>query len=160
MHCSASTTLDSISWFWERMENQTWHRVGFSRNLTVTEPQESGLYRCLAERWSSQSASPHHMVYIVSVHATVAENLGIAGLIFSLLALMINGTILLWLGFRKLPTSTSSTGAGFPPPVEAPNGDLPQHDGDVYINYTNTNQAYTDLNPVTMTGDNIYSSVS
>lgn len=41
-------------------------------------------------------------------------------------------------------------------------GDLPQADcdaTDVYMNYTNTNPAYTDLDPANMTEDNVYSSL-
>lgn len=33
-------------------------------------------------------------------------------------------------------------------------------DGDVYMNETSTNQAYTDLDPINMTMDNVYSSLS
>eukprot|EP00064_Thunnus_orientalis_P003379 superscaffoldBa00000273_g3388 len=71
MHCSAFTMPASVSWSWQRLENQTWQQVATGRDLTLTEPEQSGLYRCHAEsRLSQTSMSPTHNVYIISIRAT------------------------------------------------------------------------------------------
>ncbi|KAM7375995.1 hypothetical protein PAMP_005748 [Pampus punctatissimus] len=124
MHCSAFTTPASVSWSWELWENQTWQHVGIGRDLTLTEPEQSGLYRCRAETLLYQtSESPSHQVYIISIHTTVGENLGIAAFVLSLLALIINFAIVFWLGWQKCSNTltTSNTAAkGFPGPEKAP----------------------------------------
>ncbi|KAM7403230.1 hypothetical protein PAMA_003921 [Pampus argenteus] len=166
MHCSAFTAPASVSWSWELWVNQTWQRVCIGRDLTLTEPEESGLYRCRAETLLYQtSESPSHQVYIISIHATVGENLGIAAFVISLVALIINFSVLFWLGrqkFSNIPTTSNTAPKAFPAPEKAPKACLPQTDGDgdVYMNYTSTNQAYTDLDPANMTGNNMYASLS
>ncbi|XP_076604134.1 uncharacterized protein LOC143331297 [Chaetodon auriga] len=166
LHCSAFTMPDSVTWFWERMENQTWREVSRGRDLTLTEPRQSGRYRCRAMSLLSQtSVSRDHMVYIVSMHATVGDNLGVAAFFLSLLALIINIAILSWLAWQRRGatlTTSSPAAKGFPEPEKSPKGGLPKtvSDGDVYMNYTSTSHAYTDLDPTNVTGDNVYSSLS
>ena len=70
LHCKASTMPRVVSWSWQRWENQTWQKVGNGRDLTLTEPDQSGQYRCFANSSSFQEESPEHKVYIVSTHAT------------------------------------------------------------------------------------------
>ncbi|KAI3367625.1 hypothetical protein L3Q82_026473, partial [Scortum barcoo] len=93
------------------------------------------------------------------------ESLGIAAFVLSVLALVINIAILFWLGWQFLrdrPAHSNTAAKGFPGPEKSPKGGLPQtdSDGDVYMNYTSTNQAYSDLDLTNMTGDNVYSSLS
>ncbi|KAL7380711.1 hypothetical protein ABVT39_022660 [Epinephelus coioides] len=100
-----------------------------------------------------------------AVTVEAAENLGVAAFFFSLLALIINFAILFWLGWQRFgPTQTSSNTAakGFPGPEKSSKGGVQQTemDGDVYMNYTNTSQDYTDLDPSNATVDNVYSSLS
>ncbi|XP_042244523.1 uncharacterized protein LOC121880950 [Thunnus maccoyii] len=164
MHCSAFTMPASVSWSWQRLENQTWQQVATGRDLTLTEPEQSGLYRCHAEsRLSQTSMSPTHNVYIISIRATVGEKLGIAAFILSLLALIINLAILFWLSWQRFSgmlTASNTAAKGLSGAEKPPKGCLPQTDGDVYMNYVNTNQAYSDLDPAKMTGDNVYASLS
>ncbi|TDG98969.1 hypothetical protein EPR50_G00205710 [Perca flavescens] len=127
--------------------------------MTLTKPEQSGLYRCRSGSNDSQVVSSDHTVYIVSVNATVGESLGIAAFVLSLLALSINFAILFWLGWQRFgATLTINTAAkGFPGPEKSPKGGLPptESDGDVYMNYTS--QAYCDLDPTTVS---VYSSLS
>ncbi|XP_027130311.1 uncharacterized protein LOC113744544 isoform X1 [Larimichthys crocea] len=164
LHCSASYSPASTVWIWERHENQTWQEVGSGTDLILTEPEQSGEYRCRAMR-SIFVMSDSHTVYIVSMHATVGENLGIAAFVFSLLALMINIAIIFWLYSRRLndtPTTLNTAARGFAVPEKSPEGNLPKidNDADVYMNYTSTNQAYSDLDQANMNTDNVYSSLS
>ncbi|XP_041809818.1 uncharacterized protein LOC121618395 [Chelmon rostratus] len=166
LHCSALTKANYVTWAWDRLENQTWREVSHGQDLTLTEPQQSGLYRCRTESNSSQrNVSPDHMVYIISVHATVGEKLGIAAFALSLLSLIINLTILFWLGWQRLGdmlTTSSPAPKGVAEPQKSPKEGLPKtdSDGDVYMNYTSTNHAYTDLDPTNVAEDNVYSSLS
>ncbi|XP_044023070.1 uncharacterized protein LOC122861989 isoform X2 [Siniperca chuatsi] len=165
LHCSAFTMPDSVTWSWQHRKNETWREVGSGRTLILTEPKQSGHYRCCAKSQFQQSVSPIHAVYIISMGATVGENLGIAAFVLSLLALIINLAILFWLGWHRLgdTLTTSNTAAkGFPGPQKSPKEGLPQSDsdGDVYMNYTSTNQVYTDLDPTNMKDDNVYSGLS
>lgn len=71
LHCKTFTMPDSAVWSWQRLENQIWTEVERGRDLTLTNPEQSGLYRCHAETNLSQKrVSPDHAVYIVSMHAT------------------------------------------------------------------------------------------
>ncbi|XP_071354809.1 uncharacterized protein [Trachinotus anak] len=121
LHCSAFTMPKYVNWSWQHLENLTWQHVGSGRDLTLTQPKQSGLYRCCAKTWFLQHVSRNLTVYIIAMQPT-----------------------------------------GFPGPEKAPKGDFQQteSDGDVYMNYTSTNQAYTNLDPTNMTGDNVYSSLS
>ncbi|XP_054469930.1 uncharacterized protein LOC129103466 [Anoplopoma fimbria] len=160
LHCNAFTMPDSVKLSWHRLENQTWQEVANGGDLTLTKPEQSGLYCCRAENQLSQN----HTVYIISMHTTVGEYLGIAAFVISLLALIINFAILFWLGWHRLgaaSTTSNIAAKGFPGPEKSPKGGLPhtESDGDVYINYTNNRQAYTDLDPTNVTTDNVYSSL-
>ncbi|XP_074516985.1 uncharacterized protein LOC141783525 [Sebastes fasciatus] len=157
LHCGGFTISDGVTGSWQHLEDQTWRDMGdSSTDLTLTEPEHSGLYRCSAGSQLSQN----HTVYIVSMHATVGENLGIAAFALSLLALIINIAILVWLGWQRLTTSNTAA-EGFPAPEKSPKGGLPQteSDGGMYMNYTNTSPSYSDLDP-SMKEDNVYSSLS
>ncbi|XP_068582578.1 uncharacterized protein [Cebidichthys violaceus] len=158
--CNAFNVKDSVK-SWQHLENQTWHVVGIGGELTLTKPEQSGLYRCRAVSQFSQN----HTVFIISMHTTVSENLGIAAVFLSLLALIIIFAILFWLGWHRLGatlTTSNIAAKDFPGPEQSPKGGLPhtESDGDVYINYTNTSQDYTDLDPTNVTEDNVYSSLS
>lgn len=69
LYCSLPPTSGSVTWSWERQQNQTWKEVGGGTELTLTTPEESGEYRCCATRQSSHRCTSH-TVYIVSVQAT------------------------------------------------------------------------------------------
>ncbi|XP_034714885.1 uncharacterized protein LOC117936165 [Etheostoma cragini] len=165
LHCRAFTIPVSVMWSWQRMENQIWQDVGTDRDMmTLTKPEQSGLYRCRGKSNFTQRSvvSSNHTVYIISVTATVGEQLGIAAFVLSLLALSINFAVLFWLGWQRVgATSTINIPAkGFPGPEKSPKGGLPQieSDRDVYMNYTS--QAYCDLDPTSVSVDNLYSSLS
>lgn len=66
LHCKASTMPGSAQWSWQRLRNHTWHEMKTGGDLTLTEPEQSGLYRCRAERQFSQN----HAVYITSMQTT------------------------------------------------------------------------------------------
>ncbi|XP_071375461.1 low affinity immunoglobulin gamma Fc region receptor III-like [Centroberyx affinis] len=172
MHCNASTLPPSVIWSWYRLDDQGhWQKVGSSRDLTLTKAEESGQYHCQAvsdvHSIQQMELSPNHTVYILSLPATVGENLGIAAFTFSLLALIILFAIVFWLGRQRANepaalqglTNTHTTAKGFDGPGKAPKGDLPKSEaeGEVYMNF---DQAYSDLEPNYMTGDNVYSSLS
>ncbi|XP_022606882.1 uncharacterized protein LOC111226072 [Seriola dumerili] len=165
LHCSAFSMPPLVNWSWQHLENMAWRQVGSEMDLTLTEPKQSGLYRCCAKTLLNQGVSHNLSVYIVAMQPTVGENLGIAAIVLSFLALIITLTILIWLGLQRVGgtmTISNTAAKGFPGPEKAPKGDFPQteSDGDVYMNYTSTNQAYTNLDPTNMTGDNVYSSLS
>ncbi|XP_023133228.2 uncharacterized protein LOC111573346 [Amphiprion ocellaris] len=165
LSCSTGNMSAHVTWFWQHLQHQTWKVVGNGSDLMLTEPQQSGQYRCLAENQLSQRIwSPNHTVYIISIQATVGEYLGMAGFVLSLLSWVFIIAIIFWLSYERLggTTSTSNTPVkGLPGPQMASKGGLPQgdSDGDVYINYTGSNPAYTDLDPTNMTQDNVYSSI-
>ncbi|XP_077395347.1 uncharacterized protein LOC144031796 [Festucalex cinctus] len=161
LHCSApNQTAAYDNWYWQRQEKETWERAGEGANLTLSEPQQSGLYRCLAERGLSKRVSPNHAVFIISFHAT--EYVGITALALSLLALIMNIAVMFWLGWQKLrdKATPANTGAnGFSRPGKEPKGGLPQaeNDGHVYMNYSSSNLSYTDLDLQTAAADSTYS---
>ncbi|XP_040917366.1 uncharacterized protein LOC121197707 isoform X2 [Toxotes jaculatrix] len=164
LHCSASATPASVNWSWQHLENWTWQAVSSSRDLSLTKPMQSGIYRCCAKSQLSQSVSHNFTVYIIAMKPT-GENLGIAAFVLSILTLIVTVTILCWLAWQRPDhtlTTPKTAAKGFPAPEKAIKGGLPQteSDGDVYMNYTSTNQAYADLDPTNMTGDNLYSSLS
>ncbi|XP_029983265.1 uncharacterized protein LOC115414184 isoform X1 [Sphaeramia orbicularis] len=166
MHCTADDEYVVSNWTWDRMnDNGTVTTVGRSKDLTLTEPEQSGQYRCSAGNLRGFLPSSVHTVYIVSIQAKASENLGIAGFVLSLLALIINLAVVLWLVWQKLYSTltvsqTSTTGPS--KPVTEPKEGFQQDgaDRDVYMNYTSSNQAYSDLDPKNMTDDNLYSSLS
>lgn len=70
LHCTSVTTTSSVTWSWKRLENQNWTVVESGRDLILTQPEQSGLYRCLVRTgFSQERASPPHAVFIVSMHA-------------------------------------------------------------------------------------------
>ncbi|XP_076013783.1 uncharacterized protein LOC143006287 [Genypterus blacodes] len=167
MRCLASTMPADVSWSWHRLgSNDTWTVVGRGTDLTLTKPEESGMYRCRArsERHIGQeSVSSNHTVYIIPLPTTVGEILGIAASLFSLLACILFLLILIWLWRQQVSVTlntTHTTAKGFSGPDKSPKGDLPQAEaGEVYMNYTHTNDAYTDLDPTYLTGGDVYTSL-
>uniref|UniRef100_UPI003AB05C57 Fc receptor-like protein 2 n=1 Tax=Centroberyx gerrardi TaxID=166262 RepID=UPI003AB05C57 len=172
MHCNAFTLPPSVFWSWYRLDDQGCsQKVGSSRDLTLTKAEESGQYHCQAvsdvHNIRQMKLSPNHTVYIIYLPATVCENLGIAAFTFSLLALIILFAILFWLGRKRANepaalqalANTHTTAKGFDGPGKAPKGDLPKSEaeGEMYMNF---DQAYSDLEPNYMTGDDVYSTLS
>ncbi|XP_008305084.1 uncharacterized protein LOC103376482 [Stegastes partitus] len=166
LRCTTVNMLGPTTLFWQHLTNQTWKVVGNGSELTLTEPQQSGQYRCFAERELSWKIwSQNQRVYIVSIQATVGENLGKASFALSLLACVFFMAIIFWLTCKSVGGTTTTTNAmvkGLPGPQIASKAGLPQNDsdGDVYMNYTNSNPGYTDLDPTSVTADNVYSSLS
>ncbi|KAG7224135.1 hypothetical protein INR49_019870, partial [Caranx melampygus] len=162
LYCSFVTNMPTVSWYWQYQIKETWQDFGNMMNLTLTEPNQTGTYRCYAKAESIGEMSNTVTVYIVAMQPTVGDNLGIAAIVLSVLALIMAITILIWWGLQKYGgtmTTTNTAVKGFPEPGKIPKGDFPQTggDGDVYMNYTSTSQAYTNLDPTNMTADNIYS---
>ncbi|KAM3594850.1 uncharacterized protein V6R79_014945 [Siganus canaliculatus] len=161
LHCKAPSHV-----ILQRLETQTWINVSRGGDLTLTEPSESGVYRCHSRVGNLEHVSPDHSVLIVSTHAaaTAAVNLGIAAFVLSLLALILNFAILyrlIWQRPGNTPTTSNTAEKGLPKPEKSTKEALPKADSDeVYMNYTSTNQAYTDLTPSNMTAENVYSSLS
>ncbi|KAM6912242.1 uncharacterized protein FYW49_010754 [Xenentodon cancila] len=165
LHCSAFPMSAFATWSWQRQQNQTWKEVAVGRELILTEPQQSGAYRCHAEsRLSQRSVSQTHTVLIVSMKTTVGENLGIAAFVLFLLVLISIIAGLIGLGWQRVgdtATPASDRVNGVPGPEVTSNGCFPQVncDGDVYINYTSNNHAYSDLDPTSVTADSFYSTL-
>ncbi|KAM9786936.1 uncharacterized protein ACBT44_020296 isoform 1-T1 [Syngnathus typhle] len=160
LRCCAPSSPAFHNWHWQREEQKTWKKVAKGGQLTLSEPRQSGLYRCLAQSNQSESVSSSHAVFIISLHATA--NIGIAALALSLLALIMNIAIMFWLGWQGLRDKrcAASTGAkGFPRAIKEANGGLPHTvtDGHVYMNYSSTNLTYTDLDATSVTADSTYS---
>ncbi|KAG7510668.1 hypothetical protein JOB18_027989 [Solea senegalensis] len=95
---------------WQHLEHATWQDVSHRGNLTLTQPEQSGLYRCRAEA-PSRPVSRNFTVYIVDVQPTSSDILGIAAFVLSLLALIIILTLLSWLGWQRFGGGTLSTPA-------------------------------------------------
>ncbi|XP_067336636.1 uncharacterized protein [Channa argus] len=161
LHCSSVNVSVNVSYSWECLKNQTWKLVSNSTDLSLTKPNESGIYRCSARYQSTLIVSSNHTVYIVAILPT--DKLGIPAFVISLLSLIISLAIVSWLGWQAhsvpLPISTT-TAKDFPGPEKVSKGGFPQiqGDGDEYINYSRTNQAYSDLDPTSM--NNVYSTLS
>nr|XP_040055978.1 uncharacterized protein LOC120833161 isoform X2 [Gasterosteus aculeatus aculeatus] len=68
LQCRAFTVQDSVGLSWQRLRNQTWLPAGVGGHLTLTEPEQSGLYRCLTA--AESRFSQNHTVYIVATHTT------------------------------------------------------------------------------------------
>ncbi|XP_075874114.1 uncharacterized protein LOC142883266 [Nelusetta ayraudi] len=163
LHCPSFNTTFSVTWSWQRLQNETWTVVASGQDLTLTKPEQSGRYRCLA-RWglSQERESTQHAVLIVSMPARADEALGIAALVFSLLAFIFSLATPLWLCLQKRGFSLNTVLKDFPRAQSSPEGDLPKRDceGDVYMNYEDSNPAYSDLDPSNLSVDNVYSSLS
>ncbi|KAM9354181.1 uncharacterized protein KZ484_012368 [Pholidichthys leucotaenia] len=157
-----SATVSSKDLSWQRLlHNQTWKDEGTGDKLTLTQPEESGVYHCCAN--CRKIVSQNYTVIIIPVLATGGEKLGIAALVFSLLAMITCLVTVVWLLHQRpgatLTNSSNTAAKSCPEPAMASKGGFPQtdSDGDVYMNYTSTNQNYSDLDPTNMTGDNLYS---
>ncbi|XP_072221460.1 uncharacterized protein [Leuresthes tenuis] len=161
LHCSAPTEPVIIIWSWKHLHNQTWKQVGKGPELILTEPEQSGVYRCNANILPSQnSESPDHTVFIIAIETTVGERLGIAAFVLSLSIII----CLPWLHRQRscdTLTTPSTAVEGVGRPEVASKGEPPQADSDkdVYMNYTSTS-TYTNVNPTIMTEENVYSSLS
>lgn len=71
LNCSAPPIPMPANWSWLHLQNKKWTLVGSEKELTLTKPEESGVYRCQAVTHVSQmSQSQNYTVYIVSVQAT------------------------------------------------------------------------------------------
>ncbi|XP_061751975.1 uncharacterized protein LOC133550015 [Nerophis ophidion] len=165
LHCSGPTSAN-VTWSWHRKENGLWHQVGTGKTLTLSEPEHSGMYRChSSSHHHSDCGSPTHNVYIVSFHAAEMKTMGISAFTLSLLALMVNICLVFWLLWQRRcdkKSSSNTTIKGFARDGKELKGALPQAEngGHVYVNYSSTNLAYTDLEPASMRGDNTYSILS
>ncbi|XP_029350341.1 uncharacterized protein LOC115036327 isoform X3 [Echeneis naucrates] len=70
LHCSAFQILTFANWSWQHLENRVWHQVGSERDLILTEPEQSGLYRCWAKTLNSELVSHNLTVYIIDMPPT------------------------------------------------------------------------------------------
>ncbi|XP_077476340.1 uncharacterized protein LOC144089405 [Stigmatopora argus] len=167
LNCTLPSWLDNCTSYLERKEEEIWNVVIEGTNLTLSEPQQSGIYRCLAQmnqyRWYSRS----HAVYIVCINPLVnsQDNVGIGALALSLLAVVMNMTTVFWLCWQRARDKggVANTGAkGLQRSGKDTTGGLPQLEnaGQVYMNYSNTNLTYTDLDPTRMNSDSTYSVLS
>ncbi|XP_057716212.1 uncharacterized protein LOC130931433 [Corythoichthys intestinalis] len=160
----SSNYTSNYTFYFQRNEEGIWTEVAEGTNRTLSEPQQSGLYRCFAQRNENRWFSPNHTVYIVSIHPFIAgqDNVGIAALTLSLLALIINITIVFWLCWqrpRDVESAADTESKGFQRSGKDTKGGLPQveNDGQVYMNYSNTNLTYTDLDPTGVNPESTYS---
>ena len=70
LHCTTFAVPNFINWSWQHLENLTWQVVGSGRDLALTDPKQSGLYRCRAETRLSQRVSRNLTVFIIGVQPT------------------------------------------------------------------------------------------
>ncbi|XP_013982147.1 uncharacterized protein [Salmo salar] len=175
LYCQATSHPPSVIWSWSRLDEQGgWQDVGIGRELTLSMAKESGQYICQAYSkilvLTQQQQSPSHTVYIVYFPMTGSVYAGVAGLVLVLLAGVLLTLLLLWLwrqrakeraGQETLATN-SAPAKGFTGPAKAPKGRSQAQAGDegeVYMNCGETNQAYSDLSPAYMTGDDTYATL-
>ncbi|XP_011488500.1 uncharacterized protein LOC105356899 [Oryzias latipes] len=150
-----------VDWSWQILKGQTWKEVDSDEELILTKPEQSGVYRCKPK--SGSNWSQNHTVSIVARNTSMGESLGIAAFILSLLILIIIIAALLLVVCQRIrsPKTPSSPAVKVDPgPKVVPKGGCPtdESDGDVYINYTaGKNSDYTDLDPSSMSADNVYS---
>lgn len=71
LQCSAEPLSPnaSPSYVWQRLENDTWVAVSNGSDVTLAEPNQSGLYSCFDTR-SRESVSQNHTVFIVAIPPT------------------------------------------------------------------------------------------
>uniref|UniRef100_A0A1A8RKV2 Adhesion molecule with Ig-like domain 3 n=1 Tax=Nothobranchius rachovii TaxID=451742 RepID=A0A1A8RKV2_9TELE len=167
LSCRSAFSLNPVLWNWSHLQNNTWKKVIDGKELTLSKPEDSGLYRCYAETKFQKSVSQNLTVFIISVPRQTNEDLGEAALVLSILNLIFLIAAFLWFMSQKFchqrtTSSTSKKVEATARPTAVPNVCKPpaDPDGDVYMNYTGPNPAYTDLNPANMAGDNLYSSLS
>ncbi|XP_027855628.1 uncharacterized protein LOC114133755 [Xiphophorus couchianus] len=164
LNCQTIIPSQNIIWSRSLLQNESWENVGSGKVLLLTEPKQTGTYRCEILN-IGKCVSQNHDVYIVSI-PTAGEKLGKAAFAFTIVILI---GIIAGLGWfcweksgNKLRTSNAPKKDVPPPPEEIPKN-LPQTsdaDVDVYMNYTSSTQPYTDLNPSNLTGEDFYSSLS
>lgn len=70
LNCSAPPILMPVNWSWLHLQDKRWKSVGFEKELTLTKPEDSGVYYCQATHLSKMSQSQNYTIYIVSVQAT------------------------------------------------------------------------------------------
>lgn len=168
LHCREIPVPDKVIWKWKKLDvtgdNDTWTEVGSGPELSLTRPEQSGQYRCWAQSLSTEfNESNVHTVYIVSVHTTAVDHLGIAGFVFSLLAFILNLAVvfwLLWQRFSATPTLPSTTKDHSITNKAMDVARQAESEQDMYMNYTCTDEDYTDLNPSTSNENSVYSSLS
>ncbi|KAM4540196.1 uncharacterized protein V3H82_022220 [Fundulus diaphanus] len=164
LRCITEPLSQTITWSRYNLQNESWENVGSGADLVLTEPNESGQYRC-ETRNVLKSVSQYHTVYIVYM-PTMGERLGKAAFALSVLNMIAIIAGLLWLCWQQFGDQLSALNApkkDLPaPPVVTPKvlPPLGDCDGDVYMNYTSDTQAYTDLNPSHVAGDGLYSTLS
>ncbi|XP_042186101.1 uncharacterized protein LOC112262065 isoform X1 [Oncorhynchus tshawytscha] len=163
----------SVIWSWLD-EQGGWQEVDMGRELTLSMASESGQYFCQAysniSSLTQQQQSPSHTVYIVYFPMTGSVYAGVAGLVLVLIAGVLLTLLLLWLwrqrakekaGQETLATN-SAPAKGYTGPAKAPKGKSQAqagNEGEVYINCGESNQAYSDLYPTYMTGDDTYATL-
>ncbi|XP_028995531.1 uncharacterized protein LOC114848854 isoform X2 [Betta splendens] len=162
LRCSSEPPSSSSSSFiWQRLQNQTWASVGYGAALTLTAAEQSGLYRCCA---GNRTQSQNHTVFIVAAPPAADGYVGVAALVLSLIALGVSGAAVFWMGTQKCDVALPKADAtkDFPLPKTAPKVTVtePGDDGDVYMNYSNSSHAYTDLDPAKMAVSSVYSTLS
>ncbi|MED6283727.1 hypothetical protein CHARACLAT_011934 [Characodon lateralis] len=166
LSCNTINPSQTITWQRYCLQIETWENVSMGNVLILTQPQESGKYRCETHNtWNVLIVSQNHTVFIVSI-PTTGENVAKAALVLSVLILIAIIAGVLWLFWKRSNDDLSALNTP-KKDVPAPSVVIPKvlppkddPDGDVYMNYTSTTQAYSDLNPANMTGDDCYSTLS
>ncbi|XP_047249015.1 uncharacterized protein LOC124884974 [Girardinichthys multiradiatus] len=166
LSCNTTNPSQTITWQRYHLQSETWENVSMGNVLILTQPQESGKYRCETHNTLNVLiVSQNHNVFIVSI-PTTGENIGKAALVLSVLILIATIAGVLLLFWKRSNDDLSALNAP-KKDVPAPSVVIPKvlppkddPDGDVYMNYTSTTQAYSDLNPANMTGDDCYSTLS
>ncbi|XP_041704351.1 peroxidasin-like protein [Coregonus clupeaformis] len=170
-------------------EQGGWQEVGIGRELTLRLARESGQYFCQAHSkilvLTQQQKSPFHTVCILYFPMTgnllIHHNIhldshivyaGVAGLVLVLLSWVLLLLVLLWFWRQRAKERAgqetlainSAPAKGFTGPAKPPKGrSQPQaqagDEGEIYMNCGETNQAYSDLCPAYMTGDDTYATL-
>ncbi|XP_007561235.1 uncharacterized protein LOC103144275 [Poecilia formosa] len=165
LRCQTIIPPQNIIWSRYHLQNQSWENVGLGQVLLLTEPKQTGMYRCEIRIGNVERVSQIHAVYIVSI-STAGENLGKAAFAFTILILIGIIAGLGWFFWERSGNKLSVLDApkkDVPPPPEVIPKNLPQTndaDVDVYMNYTSNTEPYTDLNPSNLARDDFYSTLS
>ncbi|XP_043999417.1 uncharacterized protein LOC122846477 [Gambusia affinis] len=164
--CQTTIPSQNITWSRSHLQNESWEYVGSGKVLLLTEPKQTGTYRCeIRNNGTVTCKSQNHAVYIVSI-STAGEKLGEAAFAFTILILIGIIAGLGWFCWERSgnkPSSSNAPKKNVPPPPEVIPKNFPQTsdaDGDIYMNYTSSTQPYTDLNPSNLTGKDFYSTLS
>ncbi|XP_054909152.1 uncharacterized protein LOC129374659 [Poeciliopsis prolifica] len=146
LRCQTIIPSQNISWSRSHLQNESWENVGSGHVLVLTEPKQTGMYRCeIRNAGSVACVSQNHVVYIVSIST---EQLGKAAFAFTILFLIGIIAGLGWFFWERssnklsaLDTPKKDVPPSVPPEVIPKN--LPQTsepDADVYMNYTSGTQ--------------------